>query len=1017
MGGNGRFALPEHWTELSAARIHRQQCAGEVDTIKKACLEECGKRSVVGCEKCFPKVLDRMRARYCDAEGREWFSQRRAFLNELDVLFTDIKDHKKMDLKTIEDSIASEKEAWYRWVLRMYPRFLSTGGSGADPDELRAMLDDPVKRREELIERIWEGVGKPANWEADVDSLTEKIATVRNDAAALKQLYITFFFKDSKTGEVVENAQPYLEAYETSDTMSIEQVIDRIAQDLKASLTTEPQRDTHRSRLDELRRAKMAFEQNRLQNKSRAQASQTPAISDYLYDLPPCSVCAKPMDPKNVLSCPLCQALVQLGGRQKMTVYCSDECLDKGFNDHVDREHDCEAGDRCAQYDYEDIEMGEDATSKAVVCKDCIDQCDIREQGSVEGDGKAAVYCSIECAKPNIGRHRESKHMTSAAGYEVSNLALPLWETAEKILKEGNPGLKFSLVDAIETHQPPAPPPPAPSKTFTIDFEVSTQTEVDDNFDNLRDTHAQFMDSMFPLDGDTDLGSLEDSPLTGFPTPSSSHTHSIQSLHAKPQFNLDSAESLLASFRRMLVHYPCIVLMPEETVASLAATKPFVLLAILAAASGSRTLQGHTLYDEEFRKVLGLKFVAGGERSMNLLQGILIYCAWYPFHLRPKNRQAFQYYRMAGDLITDLELDQEPAHLGDIIPGEMSSAQLDRPRVYLAYYYAVSKYVLQETHRGQITHRSDSFMYMFKKKDLIPAWTTWADACCNILQRHAEVDGDVSLSYLARLANMTNTANNSIRDNDPQVNQQVQLVLLGLETQHREMKEVMVPHLSRSAPVKLASLFFEIFLQGGPIFYLTRINTKRPSFVDPSPTRLVRCVNNIRTLFDHLMNLDNFTCFTSVDWTKFILCVILAVCLSFPIADVPDWDHAWARSQLRFDEFLETMTEGPEDLTPASKRVDILSASRVILQVLKTKYNRRVAILTAPVLNEPLGHQGCPMFDKDMQPYLTAWDAGFDAQSVLPTPNINTEGQQPMYHDLWATMTMSWANDADTMGS
>lgn len=111
------------------------------------------------------------------------------------------------------------------------------------------------------------------------------------------------------------------------------------------------------------------------------------------------------------------------------------------------------------------------------------------------------------------------------------------------------------------------------------------------------------------------------------------------------------------------------------------------------------------------------------------------------------------------------------------------------------------------------------------------------------------------------------------------------------------------------------------------------------------------------------------------------------------------------------------MTEGPEDLTPASKRVDILSASRVILQVLKTKYNRRVAILTAPVLNEPLGHQGCPMFDKDMQPYLTAWDAGFDAQSVLPTPNINTEGQQPMYHDLWATMTMSWANDADTMGS
>lgn len=180
----------------------------------------------------------------------------------------------------------------------------------------------------------------------------------------------------------------------------------------------------------------------------------------------------------------------------------------------------------------------------------------------------------------------------------------------------------------METHQPPPPPPPAPSKTFTIDFEVPTQLDVDENFDNLRDSHAQFIDSIFPSDPDADLSSFEDSPLTGFPTPSSSHTLSIQSFHAKPQFNLDSAESLLVSFRGMLVHYPVIVLKPDETVGSLAASRPFVLLSILAAASGSRTLQGHTLYDDEFRKVLGLKFVASGERSMELLQGILIYCAW-----------------------------------------------------------------------------------------------------------------------------------------------------------------------------------------------------------------------------------------------------------------------------------------------------------------------------------------------------------------------------------------------------
>ncbi|KAF9780352.1 hypothetical protein IL306_000610 [Fusarium sp. DS 682] len=330
MGSSGKVALPEHWTELSAARIHRQQCADDVDAIKKTCLSECGKENVVDCEKCFPKVLDRMRARYCDAEGREWFSQRRAFLNELDVMFADVKDHKKIDLKSIEDSIASEKEAWYRWVLRMHPQFLAIGDSGADQDELRAMLDDPVRRWEELIERIWEGVGKPANWEADVDSLTEQITLAKNDAASLKQIYINFFFKDSQTGEVVEDAQQYLEAYAASDTMSIEQVIDRLVQDHKASLTTEPQRDSHRSRLDELRRAKMAFEQNRLQNKSQAQANQTPAISEVLYNLPPCAVCTNEIDPNDVLSCSVCQALTHMGGGRGLTVWCSDDCFSKG---------------------------------------------------------------------------------------------------------------------------------------------------------------------------------------------------------------------------------------------------------------------------------------------------------------------------------------------------------------------------------------------------------------------------------------------------------------------------------------------------------------------------------------------------------------------------------------------------------------------------------------------------------------------------------------------------------------
>ena len=103
----------------------------------------------------------------------------------------------------------------------------------------------------------------------------------------------------------------------------------------------------------------------------------------------------------------------------------------------------------------------------------------------------------------------------------------------------------------------------------------------------------------------------------------------LASLRLQPQFNLDSAGGLLATFRGvMLRHFHCVVVGEGDTVESMARERPFVLLAVLAAASGSRTLQGHSLYDEEFRKILGLKFVAGGERTAELLQGLVVYLAW-----------------------------------------------------------------------------------------------------------------------------------------------------------------------------------------------------------------------------------------------------------------------------------------------------------------------------------------------------------------------------------------------------
>lgn len=163
--------------------------------------------------------------------------------------------------------------------------------------------------------------------------------------------------------------------------------------------------------------------------------------------------------------------------------------------------------------------------------------------------------------------------------------------------------------------------------------------EPSETFDALRDAHGAYLDGLVPdddLDGDADAQpSVQASSSTSgagtfsasTPSASSRSVHGLSSI--QPQFNLDSATSLLDSFRNgMLPYFPVMALPSDATVPSLAKDKPFVLLAILAAASGGRSMQGHSLYDEEFRKVLGLKFVSGGERSLELLIGLQIYCAW-----------------------------------------------------------------------------------------------------------------------------------------------------------------------------------------------------------------------------------------------------------------------------------------------------------------------------------------------------------------------------------------------------
>ncbi|KAK4196179.1 hypothetical protein QBC40DRAFT_287771 [Triangularia verruculosa] len=682
----------------------------------------------------------------------------------------------------------------------------------------------------------------------------------------------------------------------------------------------------------------------------------------------------------------------------------------------------------------------------------------------------------------------------------------------------------------------PPPPPPGPSKTFTIDIPMPADDDVTDSFEVLRLAHESSVNSLVPhLSSDEDE---DDQPVYGYDydgthesandmdwlnsehqsncgsvasqasslpvgasalcTPPSStapagagrfkqKSRMVASLGLQPQFNADSAAQLLATFTGvMLNHFHCLVIDPEkDSVASLAKERPFVLLAVLAAASGSRTLQGHSLYDEEFRKVLGLKFVAAGERTLELLQGLVVYVAWYPFHLRPKNKQSFQYIRMAADMVFDLELNEDPGtdHL-DIPP---TPERLEQIRTYAACYYLASSF-------AALWGRTPSLIY-----------SAYTAHCCDMLSRHSTLKGDQVLVWqvrLQRLVEETNDLRRIPRGGGPsqQTEYQTNLMIRGMETQLEEWGACMSEELKSTPSLRIAMLFTPIFLSGAPLLKMP--STKVP-FIDPAhtsfradPDRLLAIIPTLREFYEYFLSLspEEINAFHGQEWGMFILLIILGFRMSFPLTVCPGWDDKLARERLDMGGYLERMcAEAPvesrtrgskagggkqqqqqlQDEGKEKKSMDIVSASRVVLYVVGKKFRKRVAKVEKERLEkereererqqqegfigkvvggfgmrqrqqqqQPQQQQhdpsigGCPMMDGSMEGYFPYWDetfvntgglggAGFQVPAGHPPVGPSGGGgggetTRPMPHqpqqmipqvsnDLWATVTMAWA--------
>lgn len=144
----------------------------------------------------------------------------------------------------------------------------------------------------------------------------------------------------------------------------------------------------------------------------------------------------------------------------------------------------------------------------------------------------------------------------------------------------------------------------------------------------------------------------------------------------------------------------------------------------------------------------------------------------YPFHLRPKNRQARQYFRMAMDIVRDLELDQA-SHNEDVEVVRADQQRVAGIRAYVSCYYLCS-----------------SFASTFAKNHSIP-YQQWTATCCNILESVVDNEAAIAnqtLAWLVRLAHLAEQASLLTKRQDilQHEDQHELLMVKGMQAQLRE---------------------------------------------------------------------------------------------------------------------------------------------------------------------------------------------------------------------------------------
>ncbi|MCJ1389948.1 hypothetical protein MMC18_002806 [Xylographa bjoerkii] len=379
-------------------------------------------------------------------------------------------------------------------------------------------------------------------------------------------------------------------------------------------------------------------------------------------------------------------------------------------------------------------------------------------------------------------------------------------------------------------------------------------------------------------------------------------------------------DRLLTSFRSNIAgQFPFVVIPVTLNAFELGQDKPFLLKVILmVAAFHDEHVQ--TTRVNEIMEHLSLHVLMRSEKSLDLLQGLLVLIAWYQSHIGIARRLTV-IMQLARSLVVDLGLNKEAitkarfvqsyagilAFSQDIPPQDLPTLEERRAFLGLTYLNSACVVILKGSDgTDQADYWSSIALYIDFMDDC--PFPCYAEACMNVLEESAQYPSDEYLIQLVRLQHIAEEINQALPRSD-------------LESPHSPTAPIALYIRTLQTKLEMFRSRLPIHLQQNPFllmhYHSVLIFLTETALSIPLPSRqatLHACLTSVQGFLYSLFSIPTFEYykFTYISWLQFYRTIIVLSKLSSFESD--DWDPSHVRGVVDLSLILDGIIARFEEL-------------------------------------------------------------------------------------------------------